>query len=971
MSRPISLSLLCAAVLIASAIQAKAEVNGYSYLYYQTPQFYVALPSIWSGREPDDPYISKAQVFRNSNDFVNQMGWIRQYVGKHPDYAWLSPSNDLYAMTGHTKWSYEGGHGGFFHDWNHRWCPSQFGVADWAYGTDKATYGGRRFLPWEMQSWVWDENLNGSEPEDGIDFGYESTAEGEYLYYWTYNVGDYMDGPVIQFGLTAGSDRPMVSQQVWNDTNQLNNIGGIAARQVLNEPGKIPTGNYRFTYEVRAKIQMSWDNGGAPNPKATWGINGGYYMGVLLGHSMIASYAHSLMLLDETHLAWYQLDTDHLPDGSTYATHPGGGQIIVDLSQWGIDLGDDFCTYRFVSKAVATAQDVVNNPNLVEGVVYGDWYINGYLILQDIPTGFAQLPPDGDTDLYNMRHNHPYWNRYLWLFDSPYNMGFVPTGARRDTWIDYVRIDTTGAYAPDPLACGQEGVTLLDTDLNGDCTVNGQDLLSFAADWLECTNPADPSCQQPPWIYENFSDTAWNSLGLDDAPMWAGETNGWSVQRSGATIGHVYSASDNPVLAASLEGKYSGGVSVGSSGISRDIGQQTAGSIAFSYWSGNAPDGGSKLQLRALDNTLVELICGADSNGYAAIKAKVGATEYVIVDSSDALLATADISDIPIKDSNDFVYVQYEGGTITNPLEWTDGNTGSEYNGTSTVKSSDGNIMNLYNLTTGEMGFYRYFTGESWPNMSIAGNGFTVEWKLKINSLSPSSNGWYLGLRDGARDWWAYLKASDQLYSAGQYYSVDISQWHTYRLTILVDSGGTAKANWYVDGNLAIAQITATPNTEQLLWSGVGWDYAYANVDYDYVRLTDGAYAPVSAPATAAKAIQVGFNFDLAGISNIDVRNDTENWNHADIDSVNFASAAVFIDEVRFRAEGDMTEQDTVKTLYFGRDHGIRIDIPKSICTDTGVAYFDTDFNQDCRVSWKDFTSLAADWLESTHPANP
>ena len=201
----------------------------------------------------------------------------------------------------------------------------------------------------------------------------------------------------------------------------------------------------------------------------------------------------------------------------------------------------------------------------------------------------------------------------------------------------------------------------------------------------------------------------------------------------------------------------------------------------------------------------------------------------------------------------DFVKAEYEGGTVSNwALDTVGRGIMSEYNGGTAVKSSDGSILSYYIFTSSQAGFYTYtFFGQAgsyFPDMTVD-NGLTVEWRMKVNSLSASSSGVYIGMRDGKTDWYMYLNAAGKITSSGgSEYAVDISQWHNYRITVLgIDGGGTARANIYVDDQLAIAGITSGLFSEKLLFGAISWDTANMSIDVDYIRHdTTGAWAPVA-----------------------------------------------------------------------------------------------------------------------------
>lgn len=61
--------------------------------------------------------------------------------------------------------------------------------------------------------------------------------------------------------------------------------------------------------------------------------------------------------------------------------------------------------------------------------------------------------------------------------------------------LDYIRWTNQGALLPrDPVLCGEAGTVYKQTDLDQDCYVRLGDFALFAAEWLECTHPADQTC---------------------------------------------------------------------------------------------------------------------------------------------------------------------------------------------------------------------------------------------------------------------------------------------------------------------------------------------------------------------------------------------------------------------------------------------------------------------------------------------
>jgi len=90
------------------------------------------------------------------------------------------------------------------------------------------------------------------------------------------------------------------------------------------------------------------------------------------------------------------------------------------------------------------------------------------------------------------------------------------------TYDDDIRLDDmliTGEEIPGPAFCGDQGTVYLDADLNGDCYVNWGDFSEFAAQWLQCTDPADPNnCQVSPsaWLDDTFETVAGTTDGTGD-----------------------------------------------------------------------------------------------------------------------------------------------------------------------------------------------------------------------------------------------------------------------------------------------------------------------------------------------------------------------------------------------------------------------------------------------------------------------
>ena len=67
-------------------------------------------------------------------------------------------------------------------------------------------------------------------------------------------------------------------------------------------------------------------------------------------------------------------------------------------------------------------------------------------------------------------------------------------GGNLVTWsVDELRIGLSyKSVVGSPAYCGQPGTVYYPGDINKDCYVNLFDLALFAADWLKCSDPADP-----------------------------------------------------------------------------------------------------------------------------------------------------------------------------------------------------------------------------------------------------------------------------------------------------------------------------------------------------------------------------------------------------------------------------------------------------------------------------------------------
>ena len=198
----------------------------------------------------------------------------------------------------------------------------------------------------------------------------------------------------------------------------------------------------------------------------------------------------------------------------------------------------------------------------------------------------------------------------------------------------------------------------------------------------------------------------------------------------------------------------------------------------------------------------------------------------------------------------------YEGGTVSAPFaDNLSGNTNSmsSYDSESTYYSSDGDIMTHSAADIGSTGWYKPFNSEYY--IPSGTGGFTVEWRMKVNSMSGSDGLFMQFDCDEARQSYMRLKNDNTITAGGITAAVaDISQWHTYRIAVLgEDTGdpGVVKANIYQDTDLIIeefdAGIVGEASPSDYLWAQVEWDSqlgAYA-IETDYIRIdATGTYAP-------------------------------------------------------------------------------------------------------------------------------
>jgi hypothetical protein len=312
-----------------------------------------------------------------------------------------------------------------------------------------------------------------------------------------------------------------------------------------------------FTVEWRFKLRDS-------NNDTAWGLTNGYYFG---------------FNVDECPNLYVRIGGYDGTD--SVAKFPGGLSVpIADVTQWH--------KYRFT---------VLGNDG--SGTIRANFYQDTTLVIEEMAVGVVdQVDTNG---------------RVLWCGAE---WGSDIAGGQHTKQIDYVRVDTFGAYAPPPENCGDQGTVYMAADTNKDCVVDYHDFAEIADGLGRCTDPANLDCESRPWIYEDFLSSVWNPTNATSAPMVDGNTNGWDITHEGTLWpgGIVYREDWDPTSAACLRGNAN---EAGVSQITRDIGERTAGSVSFGYTTGYSPDFGGRVILRTFNTDVMTLRLGTEWNGSA------------------------------------------------------------------------------------------------------------------------------------------------------------------------------------------------------------------------------------------------------------------------------------------------------------------------------------------------------------------
>jgi len=234
---------------------------------------------------------------------------------------------------------------------------------------------------------------------------------------------------------------------------------------------------------------------------------------------------------------------------------------------------------------------------------------------------------------------------------------------------------------------------------------------------------------------------------------------------------------------------------------------------------------------------------------------------------------------------SDYFNYSYEGGTPGAPLGarisgWdSTANHFSSYDNAADTNlyNSDGSTLTHTPATNwgyNSTGFYKpfnngYYVPQGtknayglWNSSTNDGDGFTIEWRIKLGAHHGLTGlSMQFDVTD-ARDGWMRLKGQTMTTVAGTVnLPTDPNQWNTYRLAVLGADPGDPCAimgNFYQNNDLLFGgpvQVgTAhTVSPDSYLWAMVDFGDAlyYYDTETDYIRFdVMGAWAPIPEPAT-------------------------------------------------------------------------------------------------------------------------
>jgi hypothetical protein len=213
----------------------------------------------------------------------------------------------------------------------------------------------------------------------------------------------------------------------------------------------------------------------------------------------------------------------------------------------------------------------------------------------------------------------------------------------------------------------------------------------------------------------------------------------------------------------------------------------------------------------------------------------------------------------------------FEGGTVANPIEDSEGNSGSTYDALAN-HTSDGSVKNHVDSPAGSAsGHYDYLNPILAPS---AIDGYTWEFRAKYNNLQTYNTliGHFWAMETTEDYQASNLRFLDgywtnpggdpisQVKFGGTTYNLpaSLSEWHNYRVAVLgqdIAGDGQIHANLYQDTTLIGSHSWAAGSSSgsAVAWMGVNWawDVGQVDVELDYFRIdATGAYAPIPEPMT-------------------------------------------------------------------------------------------------------------------------
>ncbi len=137
--------------------------------------------------------------------------------------------------------------------------------------------------------------------------------------------------------------------------------------------------------------------------------------------------------------------------------------------------------------------------------------------------------------------------------------------------------------------------------------------------------------------------------------------------------------------------------------------------------------------------------------------------------------------------------------------------------------------------------------GDLWKTMNAThGTGYTIETRLKVSDVTGTAGAFFLNasLSGGNYNAFLYFFANQLKWGGTVVTNMSTASWHTYRI---VRIAGEEKYHLYVDGFLVKDDLgnSYSGTLDRLIFGAGGANYK-SKVRVAYLRLTKGAYAPLS-----------------------------------------------------------------------------------------------------------------------------